>query len=62
MEAVTKSVLLFIIVRLVLGIFGMDLYEIYWWFSAGLAISLYNMNKYATEKTNKIIALMGSKG
>lgn len=30
----------FIIVRLVLGLFGMDLYEIYWWFASGLAISL----------------------
>lgn len=30
----------FIIVRLVLGLFGMDLYEIYWWFASGLAIAL----------------------
>ncbi len=30
----------FIFVRLVLGLFGMDLYEIYWWFGAGLAIIL----------------------
>ncbi len=30
----------FIFVRLALGLFGMDLYEIYWWFGAGLAIVL----------------------
>ncbi len=30
----------FILIRLVLGLFGMDLYEIYWWFAAGLAITL----------------------
>lgn len=30
----------FIFARLILGLFGMDLYEIYWWFGAGLAIAL----------------------
>lgn len=30
----------FILVRLVLGLFGMDLYEVYWWFGAGLALVL----------------------
>jgi len=30
----------FVWVRLTLGLFGMDLYEVYWWFAAGLAISL----------------------
>lgn len=30
----------FVWVRLALGMFGMDLYEVYWWFAAGLAISL----------------------
>jgi O-antigen ligase len=30
----------FVIVRLVLGAFGMDYYEIYWWFSAGLVFVL----------------------
>jgi O-antigen ligase len=30
----------FVIVRLVLGFFGMDYYEIYWWFSAGLVFVL----------------------
>ena len=30
----------FIVVRLVLGLFGMDYYEIYWWFAAGLVFVL----------------------
>ncbi|MCP4292769.1 MAG: polymerase [bacterium] len=30
----------FILIRLVLGLFGMDLYEVYWWFGAGLAMVL----------------------
>jgi len=28
----------FLIVRLVLGVFGMDLYEVYWWFVAGMVL------------------------
>jgi putative inorganic carbon (HCO3(-)) transporter len=31
---------LYIVCRLALGLFGMDLYEVYWWFAAGLTISL----------------------
>lgn len=37
----------FVFVRLVLGLFGMDLYEVYWWFGAGLVISLLEMAKKA---------------
>jgi hypothetical protein len=33
----------FMFVRLVLGLFGMDLYEVYWWFVAGLIISMNMM-------------------
>ena len=41
--AITDSVILFIFIRLFLGIFGMDLYEIYWWFSIGIALSISTM-------------------
>lgn len=41
----------FVFVRLVLGVFGMDLYEIYWWFAAGLAICLLNMTLPTLEAT-----------
>lgn len=37
----------FIFVRLVLGLFGMDLYEIYWWYGAGLAIALAGISVHA---------------
>jgi len=53
--AVSRSVFLFIIVRLALGMFGMDLYEIYWWFSLGLAISLSNISRLRINKTRKIL-------
>jgi O-antigen ligase len=39
-RAVAVATFNFVIIRLVLGLFGMDLYEIYWWFSVGLAIAL----------------------
>ncbi len=51
-ESVANAVSLYIIIRLGLGLFGMDLYEIYWWFAAGTCIALYNI----LETTKKIIA------
>jgi len=39
-EAVSIASGGFLFVRLVLGMFGMDLYEAYWWFIAGLVICL----------------------
>ena len=33
----------FIVIRLALGLFGMDLYEPYWWFASGLCIALIYM-------------------
>ena len=41
----------FVVVRLTLGLFGMDLYEIYWWFAMGLAIALYKMEPVARART-----------
>jgi putative inorganic carbon (hco3(-)) transporter len=58
MKATSESVFLFIILRLVLGLFGMDLYEIYWWFAFGLTVALWNMNKYASAKTMKLRELL----
>lgn len=40
LEAVCKAAGGFIFIRLFLGMFGMDLYEVYWWFGAGLAFVL----------------------
>ncbi|MDH3628273.1 MAG: O-antigen ligase family protein [Acidobacteriota bacterium] len=38
--ATARAVEAFILIRLTLGLFGMDLYEIYWWLALGFAISL----------------------
>lgn len=45
----------FIFIRLVLGLFGMDLYEIYWWFGAGVAMSLAALEVMARRRTRQIL-------
>ncbi len=40
MIGVCRAVTGFLVIRLALGMFGMDLYEPYWWFAAGLAFNL----------------------
>ncbi len=42
-KAVSLATTSFIVIRLALGLFGMDLYEIYWWFAMGITVSLYSM-------------------
>ena len=42
-EAVASATITFVIIRLALGLFGMDMYEIYWWFAIGIAFSTYSM-------------------
>lgn len=54
-ENISKAVYFFIAVRLFLGLFGMDLYEIYWWFSSGLTVSLFSINRYSEIRTEKLI-------
>jgi putative inorganic carbon (HCO3(-)) transporter len=41
----------FVVVRLTLGLFGMDLYEIYWWYAAGIAIALAGLVDSTNNKT-----------
>ena len=50
LEAVAHATQVFLWVRLALGLFGMDLYEIYWWFAMGLTIALYKMEKVAAAR------------
>lgn len=52
--AIANATILFVLLRLCLGLFGMDLYEIYWWFALGITISLYNMHKIISDRTNKL--------
>ncbi len=45
MIAASKAVSFYLIVHLFLGLFGMDLYEVYWWFAIGLALVIHRMAK-----------------
>ena len=42
-EAVASATITFVLIRLALGFFGMDLYEIYWWFAIGITFAIYTM-------------------
>lgn len=53
--AVASATSAFLIARLTLGFFGMDLYEIYWWLGIGLTIMLYRLNKIAQKRTEEIL-------
>lgn len=44
-RAASSAFLGFMIIRFALGLFGMDLYERYWWFAGGAAIALSNIVK-----------------
>ena len=48
--ACAQATTFFIIVRMVVGLFGMDLYEIYWWFAAGMAIALTEIADVAIRR------------
>ena len=52
MRATSLSVLMFLIIRLTLGLFGMDLYEIYWWFALGITVAIWNLNTVARRRTS----------
>jgi len=51
MRAMLYAVHAYIFVRLIVGFFGMDLYEIYWWFAMGIIIAVHNMSKVAARIT-----------
>lgn len=57
LNATCMSVYIFLIIRLSLGLFGMDLYEIYWWFALGTTVALWNMNSVAQCKTSMLYDL-----
>ncbi|WP_390593337.1 O-antigen ligase family protein [Simiduia litorea] len=45
--ALSKIVISYLYLRLVLGVFGMDAYEVWWWFALGLTFG--NLNLLASE-------------
>ena len=60
MIAATKAVAGFVFVRLMLGFFGMDMYEIYWWFALGLSVALLNLLGPMTAKAHMLSQLLAS--
>lgn len=54
-EYMARSVEMFLIARLFLGFFGMDFYEIYWWFALGLTSALFKINQVAERKTETLL-------
>ncbi|KAA1175052.1 polymerase [Marinobacter salinexigens] len=59
LNALSKAIVAFLFLRLVLGAFGMDSYEIYWWFSMGVTISIYrcveNMSYSSKKPTSNFL-------
>lgn len=53
--AISHAVKAYVIVRLFLGLFGMDLYEIYWWIAIGLTLSIRTISQTITALTNSHI-------
>lgn len=51
LQAISSGLVGFLLIRLALGLFGHDLYEIYWWFAAGLALALDKIFNVAEQKT-----------
>jgi len=62
LTAVARATGGFIFVRLVLGLFGMDLYEIYWWFGAGIAVALSGMTVTTLQRTDFLDAAVSAEG
>jgi O-antigen ligase len=48
--AVSRAVVAFIWARLFLGLFGMDTYEIYWWFAIGLSGAMWSIIQSDVKK------------
>jgi hypothetical protein len=56
MQAVCSATFAYIVVRLALGCFGHDLYEVYWWIACGLAIALTNIYAASIPRTAEILS------
>lgn len=51
----SKAVIGFILMRLLLGIFGMDLYEIYWWVALGIALAIRKLTHLKANQLDESI-------
>lgn len=53
--AVSKAITLYLIIRLVLGVFGMDMYEIYWWIVIGFVFALSKLVYISQSQTKALL-------
>jgi len=60
--AAAKATWVFLIIRLALGGFGMDLYEVYWWFLAGVTIAMLRISNVARAKTGQFVIANEARG
>jgi len=60
LHAIARATIGFLVIRLLLGAFGHDLYEIYWWFMCGIAISMNNMAAAISARTEHFCAPIAS--
>lgn len=60
LKACATATFFFLTIRLVVGIFGMDLYEIYWWFAAGMAITLNEVTEVLVRRTAALARVLES--
>ena len=44
LSALTSALMVFLVARLIVGMFGMDLYENYWWLAGGLSIAVLRIS------------------
>jgi O-antigen ligase len=61
-RAILSAVSAYVFLRLIVGFFGMDLYEIYWWFALGLVLAMHNMSQVAARITDGFVADHGRPG
>lgn len=57
MQAASQAVYVFLVIRLTLGLFGHDLYEVYWWFASGMTVAIWNINIVAWRRTDLLYML-----
>jgi O-antigen ligase len=55
MRAMLSAASAYVLLRLIVGFFGMDLYEIYWWFGLGIVLAIHNMAQVAARITEGLL-------
>jgi hypothetical protein len=55
MLACTRATWIFLVIRLAVGLFGMDMYEVYWWFMFGIIAAMYRINVTAELRTKAFV-------